>query len=82
MIFPVSNLIGNVSLCGDDDEKWVWSLHASGALNVKSLVSMIQDKLSSDCNLGKHQCIMCGIHGPIGRSTFVHGARLLTGFLL
>ncbi|GJY03179.1 RNA-directed DNA polymerase, eukaryota, reverse transcriptase zinc-binding domain protein, partial [Tanacetum coccineum] len=48
------NLIGNVSLSSDADDKWVWMLHPSGALNLKALSSMIQDKILIDCNLGKH----------------------------
>ncbi|GJY99069.1 RNA-directed DNA polymerase, eukaryota, reverse transcriptase zinc-binding domain protein [Tanacetum coccineum] len=43
------SLIGNVSLFGDADDKWVWTLHPLGALNVKALSNMIQDKVLIDC---------------------------------
>ncbi|GKA20908.1 hypothetical protein Tco_0700897 [Tanacetum coccineum] len=45
------NLIRNVSLSGDADDKWVLTLHSSGALNIKALSSMIQDKVLINCNL-------------------------------
>nr|GEV21779.1 putative RNA-directed DNA polymerase, eukaryota [Tanacetum cinerariifolium] len=53
-LYNLINLIGNVSLSGDTDDKWVWTLHSSGALNVKALSSMIQDKVLINFNLGKH----------------------------
>ncbi|GKB70128.1 hypothetical protein Tco_0931540, partial [Tanacetum coccineum] len=57
-------LIGNVSLSRGADDKWVWSFHASGVLNVKTLASRIQDKVLIDSNLGS---IMYGILGSLGR---------------
>lgn len=38
-------MIGNLRLCADSSNRWVWSLHPSGSFLVKNLSVLIQNKL-------------------------------------
>nr|GEV68176.1 hypothetical protein [Tanacetum cinerariifolium] len=58
------NLIGNVSLSRGADDKWVWSF------NVKTLTSMIQNKVLIDSNLGKHHVCNSWVHRKVNVCTW------------
>ncbi|GKB12598.1 RNA-directed DNA polymerase, eukaryota, partial [Tanacetum coccineum] len=50
----LSSIIGDLSLSPGTNDKWLWSCDATGVFKVRSITSLIQNKLLEYCKLDNH----------------------------